>query len=213
VSRAFVVEPSSGRITEVTLDASGSRILRFEGVAPGEPDVRSRALLYTPGVPAVTFLDLEEIQVGERTRAELLPLATPFERLETTEKNVVMLLGRGGGVDVLDLWDRSVARLNGPDLLDAIRDPGSEKLWLAPRNQPRLAYVDIATLHPDEMRLDEDVVDFITVPSSTNPRVVVTHPSPLGHLTVIDAANPSLSSSFAMRGYLTSGILNPGGGK
>jgi hypothetical protein len=209
-AQALVVEPASTRVTQIHLQSSGSRILRFDGPTPIDQTVAPRALLYAPGIPAVTFLDLAEIEVGETTHAELLPLASTFERLDETAGNVVMLLGRSGGLDVLDLWDRTVTRFDGPDLLGAVRDPAASKLWLAPQGQRRIAYVDLDTYHPEELRLDANVTDLVTVPSAEHPRVVVTHPSPLGHLTVIDAESPSLESAFGLRGYLTAGILDSG---
>jgi hypothetical protein len=48
------------------------------------------------------------------------------------------------------------------------------------------------------------------VPLLESGRLVVMHPSEIGHLTVLDADEPTREAARSVRGFLAAGLLNRG---
>jgi hypothetical protein len=212
---AIVVDADTGNTTSVTLPVSASRIHLFTGPKPSDATPAARALLYSPGSQGVVFLDLADF--GSKTNrggnAELLTLPVPYAELTELDDDTVMFLNQSAGLSLLKLGDRALSPITGPSLVDAVPDLAVHKLWLAPSG-PRLGYLDLANFHPNEVRLDAPIQHLVRVPSRSNahPKVVVTHPSSIGALTVLDAEDPSnLGLAWGVSNYLFEGVLQGGG--
>src|SRR5205814_1847610 len=126
--------------------------------------------------------------------------------------DTMMFLHQNTGLSVLNLPKRSVSPIVGPNVANGIPDLDVEKLWLAPPGD-RLGFLDLRNYHPNEVRLDADIEHFIQVPPGKAARkVVATHPSLVGYLTVLSAEKPSdLGEAYAVSGYLFEGVLGGGG--
>jgi hypothetical protein len=206
---AVVIEPNGNNVTSVPLPRAANRILRFEGPSPFDERSASRALLYGGDSTSVTFLDLADIEERVTRNVELLTVAQPFTSAERIDDETVMLVHQTSGLSLLDLAGRTVSELSGPNLQGAVRDPNVRKLWLQPQGQPRLGYLDLDKgFHPSEVRVDANITGLVTVPTKTHPKIVVTHASSTGWVTVLDANDPSsASAAFSMRGFFLTGAL------
>jgi hypothetical protein len=212
---AIVVDPDTGNTTSVTLPAPGSKIHLFTGPKPSDATPAARALLYTPGGQSVVFLDLAGFgtESNRAGNAEVLTLTAPYAKVELLDDDTVMLLNQNNGLNLLKLGDRSLSPITGPNLVDAVPDLPVGKLWLSPTGD-RLGYLDLSNFHPNEVRVDAPIEHLVRVPSAStaNPKVLVTHPSSIGSLTVLDAKDPSnLAHAYTVSDYLFQGALQGGG--
>jgi hypothetical protein len=212
-STAIVVDADTGDTTPVMLPTSASKIQLFTGPKPSDATPAQRALLYSPGSQSVVFLDLEGFgtKTNRAGNPELLTLSAPYAKLAPLDDQTVMLLNQGSGLNLLKLGDRVLSPITGPNLIDAIPDLSVGKLWLAPAGD-YLGYLDLADFHPNEVRLEDQIDHMVVVPTkSVHHKVVVTHPSSLGALTVLDASNPAdLGSAYMIRDFLFQGVLQGG---
>lgn len=211
---AIVVDADTGDTTAVTLPAPASRIHLFTGPKPSDRTPATRALLYTPGGSSVVFLDLEGFgsMTNRAGNAELLTLPTPYATLAELDAETVMLLNQTSGLNLLKLDERVLSPITGPNLTDAVPDLSVGKLWLAPPGDD-LGYLDLSDFHPNEVRLEDPIEHLVVVPSSSaaHHKVVVTHPSSIGELTVLDASDPSnLADAYMVRDFLFQGVLQGG---
>ena len=206
--QAVVIEPNGSNVTQVPLPRAASKILRFEGPSPFDDRAAPRALLYGDDGSSVTFLDLADIEERVSRNVDLLPVADPFSEAIRVDDQTVMLVHKNTGLSLLDLGGRTVAKLAGPNLAGATPDPNVGKLWLPPKGQNRLGFLDLDQgFHPSEVRVDAPIEEVVTVPSGGSPKVVVTHSSDVGWVTVLDANDPKASSAFSLRGFLLTGAL------
>jgi hypothetical protein len=210
-STAIVVDADTGDTTTVTLPMSASKIQLFTGPKPSDATPAQRALLYSPGGQSVVFLDLEGFgsMTNRAGNAELLTLSSSYAKLDVLDDRTVMLLNQANGLSLLKLDERVLSPITGPNLVDAVPDLSVGKLWLAPAGD-YLGYLDLADFHPNEVRLEDPIDHLVVVPSknAAHHKVVVTHPSSLGELTVLDAADPAnLGSAYMVRDFLFQGVL------
>jgi hypothetical protein len=208
-SEAVVIEPNGSNVTSVHLPRAANRILRFEGPSPFDTQTASRALLYGADQSSVTFLDLDDIEERASRNVDLLTVAEPFSDAVLIDPQTVMLVHASSGLSLLDLGGRTVAELSGPNLKGAVTDPNVKKLWLPPKGEMRLGYLDLDQgFHPNEVRVDAPIDTLVTVPSQDHPKVVVTHVNSTGYITVLDANDPTnTKAAYSMRGFLLTGAL------
>jgi hypothetical protein len=207
-SEALVVHADPSQVTSIPLERAASRILLFDAGAPDDPVVERRALLYAEGTNAVTFLDLDGIEEQRGRNAEPVVLSHSYSRVIPLEdKGLVLFIHQDAGLSLLNLNERTVAPINSnQNLTNAVA--AEDKLWLAPSGQDRLGYLDLATFHPSEVRLDAPIDKMAAVPSARRPRIAVTHASAVGHVTVVDARAPSnLGRAQSFYGFLLEGVL------
>lgn len=213
-SQALVIDSDSSNVTSVPLPRPAERIHLFEGGKPSDPEPKPRALLYSVSDNVVTFLDLPGLEDRLGQNAELLSISTTYSNVLPLNDNIVMLLHSTSGLSLVDLSDRTLVEISGPNLSKAVWDPAVQKLWLAPNDSTgRIGLLDLAAgFAPAEVRLDAPVRSIVSVPSPTRPRLVAIHESGIGRATVLDANAPTdLGAAFAVRGYLVEGVL--GGGR
>lgn len=209
---AIVVDADTGDTTSVTLPAPASRIHLFTGAKPSDATSATRALLYSPGGQSVVFLDLAGFgtKTNRAGNPELLMLSSPYTKLAELDDKTVMLLNQTNGLNLLKLEERVLSPITGPNLNDAVPDLSVDKLWLAPVGN-YLGYLDLSDFHPNEVRLEDPIDHLVVVPSRAHHKVVVTHPSSVGALTVLDAAEPSnLRNAYMVRDFLFQGVLSGG---
>jgi hypothetical protein len=212
-STAIVVDADTGDTTTAMLPMSASKIQLFTGPKPSDATPAQRALLYSPGSQSVVFLDLEGFgtKTNRAGNPELLTLSSPYAKLAVLDDLTVMLLNQDSGLNLLKLGERVLSPITGPNLLDAVPDLSVGKLWLAPAGN-YLGYLDLADFHPNEVRLEDPIEHIVVVPSkSAHHKVVVTHPSSLGELTVLDASDPAnLANAYMIRDFVFQGVLQGG---
>ncbi|MDX2051189.1 MAG: hypothetical protein SFV15_02295 [Polyangiaceae bacterium] len=211
---ALVIDADSNRVTTVPLPAAATNMLVFRGRSPQVDTVDTRALLYSEGSSDVVFLDLGQIEDRKARNAERLKVS-PYEKViplgkalgGTDTDNLVMLLHSGTlGASILNLDLRTVSRISTQvDLEGGLPDPFLNRVWVAPRSQDKLGFVELDPnkIQPTEVRLDYPVSDLLLFTQGTQKRVLVTHPSSIGRATLLEAnALRDVKQAIVLEGYL-----------
>lgn len=215
-SEARVIDARSNASTVITLDAPADRIYPFTGAAPDDPMTTPRALLYSLRgfVQTVTFLDLTNVEARGRQNAETVRLSAGANAvLPLPDRGAVMFSHTSGssGLSLLDLQRRTTAPIVSEVTLNGARfDANQQTLWVAPYGNERVAWVDLRTFHPAELRLDAGAVNILPVPDAGTGRIVVVHGGQSGHVTLLDARDPRRESAVTLHGILLEALFDRG---
>lgn len=165
-----------------------------------------QVVAWSPGGPALSTLDLSGIADSLGRKPRQLKIETGVESLVRLDDDRV-LVGSGTRLYVVDFTNEQVTPLSSQSPYDP---RGSalvgDRLLLGTAGQSWVSTVDLRTLGPESMLLDATIATFHYLPGPE--RIVVTHPDPAGHLTVVDAADPSRATSRAQWGFLLQGALD-----
>lgn len=165
---------------------------------------------WQPGGTALATLDLGGIADSLTRKPRQLNIETGIEALVQLD-NDRALIGSGTRLYVVDFRDEQVTPLSSNTPYDAFGSAlVGERLLLGTAGQSWVSTVDLGTLNPESMLLDDPIFSFHYLPGPG--RIVVTHNEPIGQLTVIDPTDPSRSTSRVHWGFLISGALDRTGG-
>ncbi|MBI5516118.1 MAG: hypothetical protein HY909_20205 [Deltaproteobacteria bacterium] len=214
---ARVLDARSNTVTEVPLEAPAERLLLFEGAAPRDPRSAPRALLFatTLGTTAVSFVDLTDLEERRGRNVETIQLQRAVRGAVSLPERQAVLLehptdATGGRLSLLDLVRRTASPIIADTALEgATFDEDRQTLWVAPRGQSRVGFIELRNFHPGEVRLDGPVADVITLPGSpgAGPRVLALHPSAAGWVTLLDGRSPARETARSFRGFLLADLL------
>jgi hypothetical protein len=213
---AFVIDVRTSRSTRLPLDAPAGRIQLFSAGAPGNPQVKPRALLMGAGNNTLSFLDLDGLEELRTRNVEGRTMTGPAIKVVPFLDRGIVLLGHGdggAGVSVVDLTRRTVAPINAAERLEniVVGQP-ADRLWIAPQASQRLAFLRLDGLASGEVRLDASVASVHALAPRPDGRsfVAVVHPDPGGDVTVLDAANPDRATARRVHGLFLQNLLERG---
>jgi hypothetical protein len=166
-----------------------------------------QAVAWAPGGYALHALDLDDIEDTIGRTPEPLAIETGIQDLVVLDNDRV-LVSSGLSLYVVDLPLSQVTPLSAMSPYDA-RSSALEgnQLLLGTPGQTWVSTVDLLTLNPESMVLDDPIGSFHYLPDAG--KVVLVHGDPVGHLTVADAQSPSRATSYVAWGYLLQGLLDP----
>ena len=205
---ATIIDAGTSRTYPIGLDSAASRVLLFNGESPFDANLEERALFYKPGSQSLSFLDLDDAEErGHRNLQTLTGLQGSYSKLIPLADNTALLIHTGTGLSLLDMDERTVTPIGSSQSLgDATFDAAHQTLWLAPQGSNTIGFLDLTNSHPGEVALDDTIDNFVMVPSETAPKLVLTHDTNLGYMTILNASDPG-SSPSALRGYFLDGVL------
>jgi len=214
--KVSVLDPATGNINTISLGFAADRVLMYRATAPFDQTEAPRAFLYNAAgfASQIAFLDLVGVQDRPTQNLEIKPLAKTFSSLLTVagEEGVAVLVEQGSGVSLLDLADRTIDPIQTGQLSAVIPDAAAKTLWLpfAPLDSKRieLGFIEMDTHLTGSVLLDAAIEKIIPVSAGEQNRVVVIHPSKVGYLTVIDAAQPERETAVSLQGFLLSDVLD-----
>lgn len=166
-----------------------------------------QAVAWAPGGYALHALDLDDLEDTIGRTPEPLAIETGIQDLVVLDNDRV-LVSSGLDLYVVDLPLSQVTPLSAMAPYDA-RSSALEgnQLLLGTPGQTWVSTVDLLTLDPESMVLDDPIGSFHYLPDAG--KVVLVHDDPVGHLTVADAQSPSRATSYVAWGYLLEGLLDP----
>lgn len=166
-----------------------------------------QAVGWSQGGGALYALDLDDLEDAIGRTPEALAIETGIQDLVVLDNDRV-LVSSGTSLYVVDLPLSQVTPLSAMAPYDA-RSSALEgnQLLLGTPGQTWVSTVDLLTLNPESMVLDDPISYFHYLPDAG--KLMLVHADPLGHLTVADAQSPSRSTSFVSWGYLVDGLLDP----
>jgi hypothetical protein len=209
-SQAAVVETGTSQVTTVDLPTPMSQLYLFDAPSPRDDTSAERALLYQTGGNQLMFLDLNDLEERGSRNLEQLFLDNSIQKLiPMPEEQRVLVIHDTSGASLVDLASRTVLPITASTILqDAEFDAELKRFWVAPVGQPFLAWLDLETGEPRELLLDAPIMQF--VPMFSAGKVAVLHDSDVGHVTIVDAENPTRENASSARGFLLSSILDRG---
>ena len=208
----LVIDAGSSTVTPVQLVEPATTIHLFGVASSGEEEPSQQALLYATGGSLVTFVNLANLQERKERNLESISLPDRIASVTPLRDNRLLVTHSSTGLSVLDLNLRTITRIASEVSLTGAQkyDESLERVWLVPAQQERVGYLDLAGLQPREVHLDAAVQSAALVATRGNPKLVVTHNSSLGYVTILDASEPSRRSAVSLRGFLFDGVLDRG---
>lgn len=166
-----------------------------------------QAVGWAPGGYALYAYDLDGLEDAIGRTPEPLAIETGIQDLVVLDDDRV-LVSSGLDLYVVDLPRSQVTPLSAMSPYDARSSAiEGDRLLLGTPGQTWVSTVDLVTLNPESMVLDDPIASFHYLPDAG--KVVLVHGDPVGHLTVTDAQSPSRTTSFVAWGYLLEGLLDP----
>lgn len=184
----------------VSLGAPARRMFLRDGEAGRQ------VVAWSDGGTRLSTLDLDGIADSLGRKPEFLNIETGIDELVRLDNDRV-LIGSGVRLYVVDFPAQQVTPLSAQSPYDAAGSAlVDDRILLGTSGQPWVSTVDTRTLNPESMLLDDPISQFHHLPGPG--RIVVTHADPVGHLTVIDPADPSRKTSHVHWGFLLQGALD-----
>lgn len=209
----YLLVIAEGNRTAVVVDVATSRTTALR-----LPQAFDHALIYytqeTPhallwdeqsGALATLTLSLSSAAL-DRSLVQLPSLMDGVSQVLPFGDGTVAFMGFGQYVTLVNPEEASVTPYTSQETLQVgMLDQERALLWLAPRGQSRVAYLDLATGGTDEMLLDQSVELAALVPGAG--RLAVVHDDALGHITFVDLDDPQRATSIGVRGFLVNGLF------
>jgi hypothetical protein len=166
-----------------------------------------QAVAWAQGGTALYALDLDDIEDAIGRTPQPLAIETGIQDLVVLDNDRV-LVSSGTNLYVVDLPLSQVTPLSAMSPYDA-RSSALEgnHLLLGTPGQTWVSTVDLLTLNPESMVLDDPIGTFHYLADAG--KLVLVHSDPVGHLTVADAQSPSRATSYVAWGFLLDGLLDP----
>lgn len=166
-----------------------------------------QAVGWAYGGNALFTLELDTIEQALGQSPRRLNIETGIDELVVLDNDRV-LVSSGSNLYVVDIPLEQVTPLSAAAPYDARSSAlDGDRLLLGTPGQSWVSTVDLITLNPESMVLDDPIGQFFYLPASD--KLVMTHNELVGHVTVADATNPSRSTSYVAWGYLLDGVLDP----
>jgi hypothetical protein len=206
-----IIDADTAQFSTVATPDPIDRVILF----PNDPDVVPRvALLASIGsrLPRVHLLSLDGI-TDELVQADLTTID-----LDQPVLDVVPVPGRELGMIVhdddrtvlglLDVAFGSVSPLQGVGRLDSYDfSPDGKYLIGASLNVNRVGFLELANLHPSDMRLDDEPERVFAL---SNGAIFVDHGDPFGRATIIPEPGAKRSESMVLTGFLLTDLIDEG---
>jgi hypothetical protein len=209
--RLGIVDANDSRVATVPLSPAGSKMVSFKGASPNDNDVnKQRVLVWSEGGSSVSFVELGNLEKGGAQNIEVLPLGYALTDLIQLEGNLWLTVLGGGGVGTLDLDSRRFRPLAANvQLRSPLIESDARRVWVGGSNSDnRVGYFDPETLATGSLRLDSPVEEVFQFENDKHRRVAVTHDSPIGEMTIVDATTVTRNSSQVLTGFLVDGLVN-----
>lgn len=161
---------------------------------------------WAPGGAVIHTLDLDGIDDALGRTPRQLNIQTGIDALVILDNDRV-LVGSGTNLYVVDFTNEQVTPLSSATPYEPTSSAlEGDRLLLGTPGQSWISTVDLTTLNPESMLLDDPIGSFHYLPDIG--RVVAVHQEAIGHLTVAEASDPSRSTSYTAWGFLLEGLLN-----
>ena len=207
--------PTASEVVVIDTDTA-----QFRRVAT--PDPIDRIALFPPDTPTVAVLASIS---GGLPRVQLMPLtklSDPLSSISLTQVDlgkpvldVVPVPGRELAMIVhddartvlslLDVTFGSVSPLDGVGRLDSYAFTASgDYLVGTSSGVSRLGFLDLANLHPSDLRLDSPPARVLTL---ANGKIVADDDDPVGRVTIVPAAGATRDQAIVLDGFLLTDVL------
>ncbi len=191
---------------EIDLEGSARQMFLRDHDIGSDQTVR-QIVAWASGGTTLHTLDLDGIENTLGRKPHRLKIETGVGDLVQLDNDRV-LVGSENNLYVVDFPGDQVTPLTSQVPYDAQSSAlDGNTLLLGTPGQLWLSAVDLHTLNPESMLLDDSIQSFHH--ATATGKVMITHGDPIGHLTVADANDPSRSTSYVEWGFLVEGVFDP----
>jgi hypothetical protein len=204
-----VIDADTGEFDTVPVSDPIDRILLFPGAPGAVPRIAVLASLASR-LPRVHIMHLDGI-TDDLARADLatVALTEPVLDVVPVPGRELGMLVHDTGRTVLGLLDvalGSVTPLEGIGRLDTYAfSPDGAFLIGATEGVPRVGFLDLANLHPSDLRLDDSPARVLAM---ANGSIFVDHGDPFGRATILPSATATRSQTRVLTGFLLADIID-----
>jgi hypothetical protein len=204
-SEVVVIDTDTAQFRRVTTADPVDRITLFP---PDQPTVAVLASLAN-GLPRVELMSLDHLaDTLQSIRIETVDLGKPVKDVVPVPSRDLAMIVHDDNRTVLSLLDvtfGSVAPLDGVGRLDSYAFTATGDYLVGTTSSvPRLGFLDLANLHPSDLRLDTPPVRVLAL---GNGKLVADHGDPFGRVTILPGAGATRDQSLVLDGFLLTGIL------
>ncbi|MCE9574838.1 MAG: hypothetical protein K8W52_16935 [Deltaproteobacteria bacterium] len=201
-----IIDSDTAQFRKVATADAVDRITLFP---PDHPNVAVLASLAT-AQPRVQLLSLEHLDDPLRQlRLESIALGEPVrDVVPVPGRNLAMIIHDDNRtvLSLLDVTYGSVSPLDGAGRLDSYAFTASGDFLVGTaQNVSRLGYLDLANLHPSDIRLDSPPVRVLAL---GNGKIVADHGDPFGRVTIVPFAGARRADAIVLDGFLLSDVLD-----
>lgn len=187
----------------IVLEGSASRLQLRTAETPLGPT--PQLVAWANGGNVIHQLDLDGIEDALGRRPERLAIGSGIDALVMLD-NDRALVGSGTTLYVVDFTQGQVTPLTSTVAYDPASSAlAGNQLLLGTPGQTWVSAVDLATLDPESMVLDDPIRSFFHLPDAN--KLVVVHDDGAGFVTVTDDATPTRASSFSRWGIFHADLL------
>lgn len=204
-----IIDADIGEFDTVPVSDPIDRILLFPSAPGAVPRIAVLASL-AARLPRVHIMHLDDI-TDDLARADLatVALTEPVLDVVPVPGREIGMLVHDSGRTVLGLLDvalGSVTPLEGIGRLDTYAfSPDGAYLIGATAGVPRVGFLDLANLHPSDLRLDDSPARILTM---ANGSIFVDHGDPFGRATILPTATATRSQTRVLTGFLLADIFD-----
>jgi hypothetical protein len=203
-----IIDSNDSRVIPITVSKNITKLYGFEGASPNDNERKSRVLGWAPGTSAVTFIELQELESRGTRNMEVLELGANVSELLSLSSTKLLAKFVFGGIGVLDLESRRFTPLTASvELTTPLIESDAERVWVGAVGDAKVGYLKPDTLETGDVRLDSTIQEMFLFESENNKRIVVSHESTWGMITIVEAAQPTRSTSTVLGGFLLDGLV------
>lgn len=213
-SELGIVDANDSRVATVKLAKAGNRLYSFVGKSPNDNDTKQRILVWGEGLSVVSFVELANLEKAGAQNIEELPLGSGFvlEDLVPLSENLLLTVLSNRGIGTLDLQARRFRPLSAAvELSSPLVETDARRVWVggAGLGAPdQVGFFEPATLATGSVSLDVRAHSLFLFEDGEQRKLVATHDSPIGEMTIVDASKVTRASSLVLTGFLVDGLVD-----
>jgi len=203
-----LLEPVTGTTSSVDLGAAFERITIVTDIVGAGTNGGDIALVWSTSTPNVAFVSLG-VTIGkpyksvERVELEE-PVSSVIDVPAPNQHLKILAMPSGKNFVVLDLMSRTASPIPASKTGTRVVVSGDGlRAWMVASGEYPVAQLDLSTLHPKNLFLNNAVQDAYEVERRDGGRAVIAiHPAGTVGATVLDAVHPTLENSIEYVGLL-----------
>lgn len=203
-----IIDSNDSRVVSIDVPQAITQFFAFKGLSPNDATERLRVLGYCPGRNAVTFIEFTDLESRGTRNLEVLELGSTLSNVLPLTDTRLLTVFEYGGVGVLDLEKRLFTPLTASvELTVPLIESDAKRVWVGSSGAERIGYFEPNTLEIGELRLDSAVQELFLFESESTRKIVVSHDSPWGQVTVVDTEQATRSKATVLDGFLLDGLV------
>jgi hypothetical protein len=205
-----IIDVNNSTVARVALSTPADHLYTYWGASPNDNDIKQRVLAWGTGQSVVSFVDLTNLEKGGSQNIEPVRLGGSVEKIIRLQSDLMLTVLQSGGTGTLELESQRAHPVSSTVALSApLIESDARRVWVAGGNEDsRIGFFEPAALRIGSLRLDAPVQQLFLFEDASQRRVVATHPSAVGEVSIVDATKATRASTSVITGYLLDGWVS-----